>query len=367
MKSLYLLVTFLLCASVFGAPAEEALNKPKEPVAKVELSGDQLYDSITRDVSTKVMEKLFQRDLTILTVAGIGFSALIAIAAFLGVRSFKDMRDRIKEQVSEELRRDDRIPEAVRRVVAEQLTLEVETRIASLSDEIALGSLINLANKFDNGTQFSNNERDLAISSLQQLRDKTEIVAKPEFVDAAEKIVDTFAGAGIGGYIDRLENQFSDLFSGVEGIALTLLQHYGLRHIGLPYEDQDCTERFHRYLKACESFDRKGVVFVYRMGSLARFKPVGYEQDLQSICEDIRNLNPPHGPIAIHLLMKLSSPTGISNNPNEMVTRVTGVYAALESQFGPWSEEGDEELDLASILQAMKAGEQVGGGQPDTH
>ena len=308
------------------------------------------------------MEKVRDRESTIFSYAGIVAAILLAGFAFFGVKTFRDLRQRIQDRIVEDIREEGVVAEKVRSAVISQVTGELERRLATLSDEMALGRLSNLAHRLEQGDGFTHSERDVAVSSITQLQQNELIRNRPEFSASVEKILDAFAKAGIWQYVDDIDDSLSDLTTSSPGIAMTLIQHYGRRHIGSIECDDDLAKRTRKYQMACKKAKLNSLALGIQLGVEERFQADGYDERCKEIVRDISLLDDEHKTAALMLIKQYSDAHMLARVPSGEDHRIADAYSNVlakygEEMFGNMEHEISVDSDLLRPLSEGELGD----------
>ncbi len=257
---------------------------------EVRLTGTDLYKSLVSEAINEVdrlaRERSDKRSQLFLYIG----SPVIGLAAFLGFTTLSGIRRRIKADLVQELRDGKTIENLVTVAVGEHITSILNTRDETFSRELAFYRLSNMATRLRAGKGFTNTERDAAVASLSQLQGEKEITGRPEFTDALEKIVDSFAAAGLDFDLDEIADMFDSLIATSPGIVQTFVVHYGMRALGDVEVDPGTMERFRKYAEACKRHNLYEFALPYLMVLNHSEKPEGWKAKVQGFIQDAKLL-----------------------------------------------------------------------------
>lgn len=92
--------------------------------------------------------------------------------------------------------------------------------------------LVVSASQIRSSTEFSPGERDAVIAALRDISGSQEIRRRIDFPVVLERVIDTFAAAGLGDGIDEIVTLFPQETAANKDIVVTLISHYGQRLVG---------------------------------------------------------------------------------------------------------------------------------------
>lgn len=225
-----------------------------------------------------------------------GFIAgALTILAFLGYTSLASLKADLKAvlgaQVSQEVSASvaSYFAQNKDRIVGEALK-EIQQQVDS---RIAFVQFVDIVNELEKRTTgFSNQERDTANALLKEVIATSDLVERPQFKLALEKLLDTYAAADLEAYIDDIDNILGDVATSTEGISITMTIHYGFRVTGkAELEDADVT-RFEKYADAAERHKFPEVSTPFRMGLAFRRADQKPTDTTRNLLENARHFSP---------------------------------------------------------------------------
>lgn len=126
-----------------------------------------------------------------------------------------------------------------------------------------------MALSLDLKTEFSGTERDAVISLLESLATSEKMRARSEFPALLEKVIDSFASAGLHVQLNKLVSLFGPEVTGTAGIVHTMIQHYGQRVVGSSFPPERWPEltvnRFDKFEIACQAHKIPEISMPYRL------------------------------------------------------------------------------------------------------
>lgn len=186
----------------------------------------------------------------------------------------------------------------------------LEMTVSDLKSEKIFAQLLILSSKIDNSSTFSSSDRDTIMRLLDEARSFPQISSESGFPSVLEDIVDSFAAADAQAHVDKICNDYELICFDHDGIAPTLLQHYGRLYIGI--EDitseraRGIRDRLEKVAVSMDSKGAKGAAVVFR--SLARFRELDGSGDaaLTTAMRSYSSLSPSDGAMLHELLNQLS-------------------------------------------------------------
>lgn len=297
----------------------------------VELKGTDLFNAIVSEVTSKVDQKISERESK--RWAFIGTIAAVSIA-FLGFIGFRDLRRRVSVDVREELRTGNLLMQLVETSVKENITRDVSQQLVKIEDEFFYYRLANLATDLKNREGgFTKTERDAAFSSLRRLSEREEIISREDFAVTLETIIDKFASANLSNELDELESIMSEVILRTQGIVMTFVQFYGLRAIGEIEADEELIDRFKKYTAASRRHDAYELALPYLLVFEFTANTISSHENIEGYLLDMAQLDPKEKETVQEVFSTIVDPANVSRIPSGDVLRFTARSRAFYEKY----------------------------------
>lgn len=302
----------------------EERRDPHDLMLRAVMANEQIYDLFTNTISHRVFDTINQRQTrffgVVTVVATLLVTALGGLASFYFQTLANNATERAKETLSLTVNR--RIVDSEKRInesflaelsrigvqfdgTEKRLVESINSRFSDISQKVEFAidtaqneglylQFANMAGTISEGQSFTNEERDNVIGLLRRIHTSGTYTDRPEFPSLLEKVIDAFAGADIGLFIDQIVELFEAEMTESQGITLTLIQHYGQELIGsrdAPHDwDPDRLRQYYSYLSAAIEHNLPEFAFPFQMW--ISFIQNGRKEDkeVQEIFRDSRGL-----------------------------------------------------------------------------
>lgn len=332
-------VTTTMCLLIGSSLHGQTNPPPISPPAgtntalSVMFSGTSLYDALVSDAAQSVERTMQERDSERWKWIGIVASVIAALIGFWGIRSFSDLRNKVAQDIREDLEDSDLMKRLVESSVQAHVTADIDKRLHVVAKELAFYRLSNLASSLRSGTGFTNTERDAAMASLDEIRTETSIIKRKEFADVLEKIVDAFTSADLDFQVDVIELQLSPIIEETSGIVQTLIHHYGMRVIGEVQPDAQTLDRFKKYAAVCKRRRLYELALPHMMVLEYRDKKNNWQSIIDGLIQDAENLEDKELATVKNLLVRNADPTRVAKKPTGQVLRFSQAYEAFLAEY----------------------------------
>jgi hypothetical protein len=202
-------IAVLLCSASGFVLGLETKAQNALPVPEVRLSGNDLYNSITRDVENTLRREFEESANTRLAVGGAFVTAIVGGFGFLGIRRLEDFERNLANNVTQKtvqaISQDLRIEaEAIAENVMKG---RLDTSFSQLSTDLSLFRFRSLASEIDQADKVDNELKDAALDIMKKLAQNESIFHSGEFSTSIDKLVASFASANM---LPDLESLFEE-------------------------------------------------------------------------------------------------------------------------------------------------------------
>jgi hypothetical protein len=306
-------------ASTATSPVSLALS-PK-PELEVRLSGTSLYEAIVKDASTRTDKAAEAREDKRWSTIYIAVAIATAIIAFFGWRSYADLKQTMLANLKDEVTKPEFFKRHLEDSVVNRVTDDVEKRIQSLSKELAFYRLTILASNLDQGTKFTDVERDAALNSLVELADEKNLTGRVEFENVLLKIIQAFAAADLNHQIEKITVLFPDVIDRSKNIIQILVQHFGMYVIGDSDTDESEFKKLGRYADVCHRLRMPGLAIPYQMVAEFKFQHGNWRQRIDGLFQDTLLMDESSIELVLKLLKEKQQPQLVAKKLTGQVFR----------------------------------------------
>jgi hypothetical protein len=317
-----------------NVPPQKTPSPAPSPQLEVRLSGTDLYKALVQDVTQEVDKRVSERDGSKWKLIGLIASGVLALVGFLGLRSMADLRKKVAVDVTEELRRHDTLKSLVEEAVRAHVTADIDSRLQTVSKELAFYRLSNIAASIGAGSGFTRTERDAAVASLRELASEDAIIGRKEFADVLEKIIDSFASADLDFELDAIADLLDSVIMDTPGIVQTLAMHYGMRVLGDVEVEAGTVSRFKKYADACRRHNMYELALPYLMVLEHNGKATGWPDGIQSLIQDATHLKKEEQDAVVKIVDRNSDPTEVAKRSTGQVLRFCAKFKAFCDDYG---------------------------------
>lgn len=268
-----------------------------------------------------------------------------ASQAIAEVRS--DLEDSIRATVGEQL-------SGAQTAIAEKIYLPDSPVMRALDEMATYTTFTTTAALLRERDSFTNEERDAFIAQLRVIAEKPELSSRADFPATLESVIDSFAQAGLGGFLEEIDDILGNVAVESQGITLTMLQHYGRTVIGNArplIEIPEIVDRLERYIAAAHKHRLDGTSLPFELlVEYRRDKSQGGENSagqlgeriarrtIQNLFQDVEALEIRDQRMFVITLEVISEPRAMSSQPSGTDIRVAELARSFFTEY-------EDELD----------------------
>ena len=291
-------IAILLCSASGFVLGLDTKAQNAFPVAEVRLSGNELYNSIARDVENTLRSELEATANSRLAIGGAFLTAFLGAASFFGIKRLEDFERTLS----------DRVTKATVQVISQDLRIEakniaenvmkglLDTSFSQLSTDMSLLRFRSIASEIDKADTVDRNLRDAALEIMKKLAQDEVIFHSGEFSDSIDKLVNSFAQANMLPDLESLFEEYPVIMNKVTSkqslVYMTRL--YAQEVLGQKHATDTASrkslENFRRYSDKLIEARYPEIAYIYLMPFYCSQTDHGNHQErIDRMMEDVRS------------------------------------------------------------------------------